>query len=103
MKATQGGYVAITFNSYLKRLRDLERAKPTRLRREVPTASQLAKICGLQQTTVNRIVKGYVKTVSIEKMSMILNAMNNLGFDTKITDFFTYTFEKGNESKETAL
>jgi len=90
------GNVAITFNSYLMRLRQIERSKPESIRRHVPSIAEISRIAGLKNTTGSRLMHGHVSAVSLEKLSLVLNTMNDLGFNTNITDFFTYTrYEKG--------
>ena len=88
------GQVAITFKSYLMRLKELERAKPEDKRREVPSIPKIAELAGIHQVTASRIMHGHVKSLSLFKLSAILDVMNDLGFKTDITDFLTYTYEK---------
>jgi len=90
------GQVAITFKSYLTRLKELERAKPKAQRRRIPTIPDIATKANIHHVTASRIMHGHVSSVSLPKLAAILNAMNDFGFDTKLTDFFTYTYERSN-------
>lgn len=92
---SKGGYLAISFKSYLAALKAKERAKPVSERRDVPTANQVGQLAGLSQSATSRLTSGNVKNLPVDRVCAILNVMNNLGFEAKITDFFTYTFEKG--------
>lgn len=85
------GNIAITFKSYLIRLKEIERARPEEERREVPTIPDVARAAGIHQVTASRLMHGHVSRVSLDKVAAILDVMNNRGFETKITDFFTYS------------
>lgn len=90
------GNVAITFNSYLMRLKEIERSKPESIRRNVPSIAEISRIAGLKNTTGSRLMHGHVSAVSLNKLSLVLNTMNELGFNTNLEDFLTYTrYEKG--------
>lgn len=83
--------VAITFKSYLTRIKELERAKPKDQRKYVPTIPDIAKRAKIHPVTASRIMHGHISSLSLPKLAAILDVMNNLGFDTKLTDFLTYT------------
>ena len=90
---SKGGYLAVSFKSYLAALKARELAKPEDKRRTVPTANQVGKMAGLSQSATSRLTGGRAKSLPVDRVCAMLNVMNNLGFETKITDFFTYTFE----------
>lgn len=90
---TKGGYLAISFKSYLAGLKAREMAKPEGQRRKVPTANQVGRMAGLSQSATSRLTSGKAKSLPIDRVCAMLNVMNNLGFETKITDFLTYKFE----------
>ena len=90
----QGGYLAVSFKSYLAALKAKELAKSGNERRPVPSANQVGKMAGLSQSATSRLTGGKAKSLPIKRVCAMLNVMNNLGFDTQITDFLTYKFEK---------
>lgn len=85
------GKVAITFRSYLMRLKEIERVKPADQQRKVPSVSELARLAGLKHNTGSRLMNGHVQTVSLDKLSKIICAMRELGFEMQLTDFLTFT------------
>lgn len=97
---SKGGHMIISFKSYLARLKELEMVKPRNDRKEIPTANQIGQMAGLSQSTTSRLTSGQSRNISIDKVCAILNVMNHLGFGTKVTDFFTYTFESRHDQWE---
>jgi hypothetical protein len=86
----QMGVVAITFNSYLQRLKDIEKAKPKKERRYIPSVRQITLSAGIAHTTGSRLMHGHVTAVSLSKLALIIDEMRGQGFSTEITDFLTY-------------
>lgn len=90
MKKMMGG-IAITFKSYLERLREMEKVKPEEEQREVPTIRQIALSAGLHPVTASRLMHGHVKAVNLEKLALVIDDMRNRGFSTSISDCLTYS------------
>lgn len=84
------GKVAITFRSYLMRLKEIERVKPADQRRKVPSVSELARLAGLKHNTGSRLMNGHALCVSLDKLYKVICTMRKLGFEMEITDFLTY-------------
>lgn len=88
------GLIAITFNSYLNKLRSIESAKPEGERKEIPTVRQIALSTGLSTSTANRLMNAHTTSLSLPKVALILDDMRGRGFNTQITDFLTYIPDK---------
>ena len=92
--------VAITFKSYLVRLSELERAKPKSERKKVPTITRIAELAGISRVTGSRIMHGHVKSLSLRKLCAILDVMNSLGFETKLTDVLSYSYDSNHQNQD---
>ncbi len=80
----------VTLKSYLDTLEELERLKPERDRRKVPTLTELAAAAGIHKGSMSRIVNGQVRYLSFEVGSAILDELNRRGFSSDITDIVSY-------------
>lgn len=78
--------IQLAIEPLLKRLEAEEAVKPAPQRREVPSIPTLAVIADVHRGTMYNLVKGNVKQVNLETLSVIFNELRRRGFDVKISD-----------------
>ena len=78
--------IQLAIEPLLKRLEAEESLKPALQRREVPSIPALAIVAGVHRGTMYNLVKGNVKQVNLEILSVIFNELRRRGFDVKVSD-----------------
>ena len=81
----------ITLKEYLAKLERLERNRPIRLQRDVPTMTDIARESGVSFVTVNRIANGHAKQLSLATGSKIIEAVRAWGFNMEACDLIKFT------------
>ena len=84
--ASENMVIQLAIEPLLKRLEAEEALKPASQRREVPNIPALAAVAGVHRGTMFNIVKGNVKQVNLEILSVIFNELRRRGFDVKVSD-----------------
>jgi hypothetical protein len=82
--------VVITLGEYLERLATQEDHKPARMRRPVPTITELADVACSYQSTVARFVRLGNKKRLFDLTTPILNELRRRGFDAELSDIVVY-------------
>jgi hypothetical protein len=85
------GDMAIVLNveGLLSRLEAEELARPPGERRQLPSIPEMAAKAGVHRATMYNLVKGHVKQVNLELLSVIYAELRERGFKVHYADLLT--------------
>lgn len=75
---------------YLEHLKAIERTKPERARREVPSMRELADAAGINPVSLSRLETGKIGSLRFEIGAAILDELRRRGFETQPGDIIGY-------------
>ena len=85
---TRGVVYVKPLSAYLRQLQAIERQKPEKERKHVPTLTELSKIIGVNVNTLSLLPRA--KSVKLSLASAILTQMRQLGFPMELSDLLGF-------------
>ena len=84
------GIIVVQLDSYLRRLRSIERLKPKAERRRIPTIKELAKAADVHPTTLSRILNGHARLLNLDIIQIIFTEIWRRGFSIEPNDLLRF-------------
>lgn len=94
--------IQVTLKEYLARQKRLERAKPARERRRVPSIVELAEAIDIHPMTLSNIANNNIVRFNLATGAAILEELRRRGFRVEASDLLTYPSaeEAGSQATE---